>query len=297
MQNMLIRLGLLILFSTMLDGCASVQPQTSQPQLHHSQDRVSTSGLAYDLVGDGQLLVFIHGSNLDHRLWSEQLKYFQNSASVLAYDLRGLGKSASATTAYSDHSDLKRLIEELGFERASLIGLSAGVQVALDFALNYPAMVNRLVLVSPSINGFNPSQSPAYLPELIAALRASDYETADEVLIASALMDTPSEYQALVRAMITDSGQWRLPYHLMQASSLGVLDNFQNVTHATLILLGGDDLPAITELGAMLSQRLANAHIETLASGNHLLNLSQPKSFHDALDRFFNFQPNTSFQK
>ena len=49
--------------------------------------------------------------------------------------------------------DLAALLRALGVSKATLIGLSMGGGIAIDFTLAYPDMVNRLVLASSSISG------------------------------------------------------------------------------------------------------------------------------------------------
>lgn len=55
------------------------------------------------------------------------------------------------------------MLDELHVGRAALVGLSAGTAVAVDFALAYPARVTRLVLASPSVNGFVPKESMEWM--------------------------------------------------------------------------------------------------------------------------------------
>ncbi len=49
------------------------------------------------------------------------------------------------------------LYEEVTDEikKAILVGCSFGASVALDFTLQYPGYVNKLILVTPAVNGFN----------------------------------------------------------------------------------------------------------------------------------------------
>ena len=215
---------------------------------------MSSDGLAYNITGDGELLVFIHGSNLDQRMWAPQVAYFSRFAKVLTYDLRGLGASEKPNKPYSDASDLAHLLDEIDEHSATIIGLSAGVQVALDFASAYPQRVNKLVLASPSVNGFVPKQTPPYLADLIAALKQQDFDGANEVMLSSSLLAVPDEYQALVRKMVTSSRQWSLSYEYIQQPSQPVLTRLEQINLPVLILSGQNDVAAITEMAQLLAQ-------------------------------------------
>lgn len=260
----------------------------SVPSISFSQPVTTASGdgLAYTLAGEGRLLVFIHGSNLDHRMWASQIERFSSNMKVLAYDLRGLGSSNIPTEPYSDVTDLARLLEEVGESRAILVGLSAGAQVALDFAVQRPDQVEKLVLVSPSLNGFVPEQNPAYLSDLIAALRQQDYDRANGVLLDSPIMFVPIESEDVVREMVTSSKQWQLPYGLVQQSPEPVISNLDKIDISTLILLGEEDISAVMELGKYLMEELPNADLIVVPEGHHLLNISNPDAFDSELESF-----------
>lgn len=247
---------------------------------------VSEHGLAYDLQGHGDTVVFIHGSNLDRRMWAEQIEHFSKSTKTLAYDLRGLGSSNVATQAYSDAQDLALLLEELGESNPVIVGLSAGAQVALDFALSNPAYVGKLVLVSPSLNGFAAKQNPAYLTDLMSALKQRDFAGANRVLLESQLMSVATEHSELVGEMVNSSGQWLLPYELMQASKSPAISNLAKVNNSTLIMLGANDIAAIQEIGNYLHAELPNSNLEIIIGGHHLLNLSKPSEFNRLLTEF-----------
>ena len=82
----------------------------------------SANGLEYEVTGEGQLIVFIHGSKLDRRMWAPQVARFCGFAKVLTYDLRGLGASDTPTDTYSDAADLATLLHELGASSAIIVG-------------------------------------------------------------------------------------------------------------------------------------------------------------------------------
>jgi 3-oxoadipate enol-lactonase len=107
---------------------------------------------SYERTGQGPDLTLLHSVGLSTREgWRYQIPALARRFSVLAYDFRGLGKSERGSgplgvAAYV--RDLKVLLDTLGIERTALMGVSLGGFVAQAFALQYPAMVSALVLVS-----------------------------------------------------------------------------------------------------------------------------------------------------
>ena len=72
---------------------------------------------------------------------------------LLAYDQRGYGQTDKPDIAYSmqDYADdAAALLDELGWDKCHVIGVSFGGMVAQEFAIRYPERINRLVLAVTS---------------------------------------------------------------------------------------------------------------------------------------------------
>ena len=103
----------------------------------------------YEIHGDGTSLVLIHGIGACHKLWQPQVEAFSKHFRVIVYDVRGHGESSSYEEKYSIQllaSDLKVLLDSLGITKAHLCGLSMGGLIAQQFAIDYPTMVDKLIL-------------------------------------------------------------------------------------------------------------------------------------------------------
>jgi pimeloyl-ACP methyl ester carboxylesterase len=251
------------------------------------RDARSAAGLAFDLVGEGPLVVLIHGSNLDRRMWEAEVAWLREDTRVLTYDLRGQGESVDPVEPYSNHADLLALLDEVGEREASLIGLSAGAQVALDLALVAPHRVRGLVLVSPSLHGYVPEAMPPFLADLSEALRDGAFERANEVLLASSLMSVPPRFADAVRTMVQDNARlWTIPYSLVEQVQPPAIQRLATVQTPTLILVGENDLEAILAQSRLLAQQLAHVRLVSIPGGGHLLNMTSPEAFRSAVASF-----------
>lgn len=197
-----------------------------------------------------------------------------------------MGNSDKAVEKYSDHNDLLNLLDEIGEREVTLVGLSAGSQVALDFAIAFPDRLQKLILVSPSLNGYVPAENPPYLVDLINAIKSRDYNKANEVLLNSSIMSVPEEYAILVRNMVNESRQWTLPYSLIIQNSVSAIENLEKIKTPVLLLVGENDISAIRDLGKLLEDRLPNANRVVIPNGTHLLNLVNPDGFHREISAF-----------
>lgn len=107
--------------------------------------------VAYRTAGsDGPLVVLIHGMTQQSSTWEELAVHMAGRARLLAIDLPGHGGSENPP---GDHSlgayasTVRDLLLTLGEEHATIVGHSLGGGVALQFAYQFPDMIDRLVLI------------------------------------------------------------------------------------------------------------------------------------------------------
>ena len=105
----------------------------------------------YELIGEGEPLLFIPGLGGTCRVWDPIAPDLASHFSLILVDNRGLGRSVARRKPRSlaDYSaDLVELLDELQLDRAHVLGLSLGGIIAQRFAVDHPSRVDRLVLVS-----------------------------------------------------------------------------------------------------------------------------------------------------
>jgi pimeloyl-ACP methyl ester carboxylesterase len=87
-------------------------------------------------------------------IWDPTFEFLSNSGfHVLRYDLFGRGYSDKPDVRYDIElfcKQLRELIDTLGLDLISLIGLSMGGPISATFAARYPERVRKLVLVDPA---------------------------------------------------------------------------------------------------------------------------------------------------
>jgi pimeloyl-ACP methyl ester carboxylesterase len=122
--------------------------------------KINVIQIAYTRKGTGVPLVLVHGYPLDHTIWNEIIPALENDFDIIAPDLRGFGNSDVIEGQYKIPdlaADIAGLLDQLGIEKASIVGHSMGGYISLAFARAYPERVLGLGLVA--------SQAPADPPE------------------------------------------------------------------------------------------------------------------------------------
>jgi len=104
----------------------------------------------YERRGDGPPVVFVHGAVVDHTQWEPQVEALADEYTVVAYDVRGHGRTGgSEREPYSIDlfaDDLAALLDALDLDRPVVCGLSMGGCIAMTFAARYPDRLSGLVL-------------------------------------------------------------------------------------------------------------------------------------------------------
>ena len=99
--------------------------------------QVNDIRLAYERRGTGAPLVLLHGYPLDHHLWDDVAPLLEDTFDVILPDLRGFGGSSTVDSFYTMEdmaSDIAALLDQLGIQKAAVVGHSMGGYVALAFA-------------------------------------------------------------------------------------------------------------------------------------------------------------------
>ena len=116
----------------------------------------TAAGLHYYEAGAGEPVVMLHGGGPGASAWSNfgtNLPEFATRYRTILVDQPGFGQSEKPeiTSQYFTFSAdaLHKFLDELGIERAHLVGNSLGGGTAVRFALNHPDRAGRLVLMAP----------------------------------------------------------------------------------------------------------------------------------------------------
>jgi pimeloyl-ACP methyl ester carboxylesterase len=109
--------------------------------------------LWHERTGSGRPIVLLHGLSDDHGLWRHVAPAVADGAEVIAVDLPGHGRSGpipdGATIGWMA-AEVAALLDELDLRDVVLVGLSMGGGVAQTVAIDHPARIGALGLVSTS---------------------------------------------------------------------------------------------------------------------------------------------------
>ena len=260
------------------------------PFIANAQPRTGTSsaGLYYEVSGAGDPIVLIHGFSVDRRMWDLQMPALQGRFTVIRYDLRGHGKSAPPSSPYSTSDDLRSVLDAVDVRRAALVGLSAGAQVATDFALAYPDRVTRLVLTAPGVGGMAMPPLPWMQPVLQAAT-AGEPERAASLWAETPIMTLRNDTSAaatLRELVMSNSRVWTFRTNPVQPLTPPAIKRLSEIKVPALVIVGDRDLPHIVEAANVLATGIAGAKLVTMPGAGHIVNIDARERFTEQVVRF-----------
>ncbi len=145
---------------------------TTKPSLA----RVNGVALAYQIHGSGKPLVLLHGGYGTADMFGPTLAVLAAGRQVIGVDLQSHGRTPTVDRPMRFETmadDIAALIRHLGHERADVMGFSLGGGVALRTAIQHPASVRKLVLVS------TPFKRDGWHPEMVMSFNQSGPQVAE----------------------------------------------------------------------------------------------------------------------
>ena len=243
-------------------------------------------------AGQGRTIVLIHGNGQDTRTWQNQIDVFSLGYNVLAYDIRGTGRSSRLPgRPFSHVADLEGILNSKGITDAYLVGISLGGLIAMNFAYQHSHRAKGIVLVSSDLaGGPNDENYIRFLASLKLAMRTGGPEKVTNRYINSPLLRQPMskpKVAKLIKDML-DGYQWELfaedaPSGITKTITRIDLDELKT---PTLVMYGADDIEKFQQNAKILSSEIRDAGLVAIEGSGHFPNLETPEVFNVQVIRF-----------
>jgi pimeloyl-ACP methyl ester carboxylesterase len=156
MRNLAFRL--FVTLAGVLAAMAAVtQAVADQPvKIESRYAEANGTKLHYLIAGAGEPVLLLHGYAQTSHMWRPLIAKLAATHTVIAPDLRGFGASAKPESGYDKKTmgqDVHALTASLGYQRVAVVGHDIGLMVAYAYAAQYPANVDRIVLMDAFLPG------------------------------------------------------------------------------------------------------------------------------------------------
>ena len=245
----------------------------------------------YEVYGRGRPVILLHGWLGSWGLWQETMAYLGRYYRTYAMDFWGFGESGKKRESYNVQDFVTlvdQFMEQLGIERAPLVGHSMGGTVSLSVAIQYPERVRKVVVVGSPIIG----SSLSLLLKLFGR-RAIAYVVYHNLwgLKLSFRMMSPfyTRDPRWPEMMNRDLSSTTLESFLLSISSLRRTDlrpSLSQIKVPAMGMYGDKDIVVHPEQWKPMKEGISHARIERFHSAGHFIMLDEPQRFMEVLRDF-----------
>jgi pimeloyl-ACP methyl ester carboxylesterase len=216
----------------------------------------------YEVAGQGDALVLLHGGMSDSTAWGMQVPAFAEAYGVFTPDRRAHGKTpdVEGPLTYDDMAaDTAAFLESVVGGPAHLVGWSDGGIVALLVALRHPDLVRRQVLIGANFHHEG----------LLDAFHLGDDPDADDVAL----------FKGMYEANAVDPAHWPTFFHkserMWREEPTMTVDDIRRIEVPTLVLVGDDDAIEYDHT-VELFEALPAGQLAVVPGTSHVLMLEKP---------------------
>jgi len=245
------------------------------------------------ILGSGKPFLILHGFLGMSDNWKTLGNKFAEDYEVHLIDQRNHGRSFHSNEfSYSLMvSDLKNYIDHYQLENCILLGHSMGGKTAMQFALNFPEIINKLIVADIA-----PKTYPAHHQYILKALSEVDFTK----------QKSRKEVEAILSNYIPESGviqflmkniyrkeknelAYRFNLSVLSEKYNEVVTTFQSsntFNKPTLFIKGAKSNYITTDDEVLIKQNFTDIHIETISEAGHWLHAEKPLEFYNKIMQF-----------
>ncbi|MCD6659896.1 MAG: alpha/beta hydrolase [Lentimicrobium sp.] len=266
----------------------------------------SGPSIAYVDEGEGDVIIFIHGLGSYLPAWRKNIDSLKTQYRCIAIDLPGYGKSSKTPhsgkmTYYA--SVLKEFIETLGLNKVTLAGHSMGGQISMVAAINYPNLIQNIVLVAPAgFESFTEGQKQWF--RNVMTLDGVKNTPAEDIQTNLAMnfynMPADAEFMITDRLNMRHAADFENYCYAVVQSVNGMVDEpvlgmLHKISQPTLIIFGANDnlIPNRFLNPGRTSKIAENGHklikdskLVMIKQAGHFVQFEKPEEVNNAINDF-----------
>jgi pimeloyl-ACP methyl ester carboxylesterase len=258
--------------------------------------KVEGGQLYYEIAGSGPALVLIHAGVANHSMWDIQFEEFANHFRVIRYDARGFGKTRTDKDAsYSNRQDIKDLLNHLGIDKAYILGISRGGQIAIEFTLEFPERASALIPVAAGVGGYPWKENEFEMPTFIKMEeleKNKDWEALADLHVKVWVDGFYRDGQAdpAVREKLREMCMYNFT-HVEENGTPRQLtppgwERLGDIKVPTLVIIGDIDSATEVEVSHALAEKIPGAKLAIFPGVAHMVNMEKPAEFNKVVIDF-----------
>ena len=253
----------------------------------------------YHEAGSGErgVVLFVHGSGPGASGWSN----FKGNYPLLAEqgyrtivpDTMGYGYSSKPEDGAFSLDDIaaqyKALLDSLDIERATVIGNSQGGAIAINMALNYPDLVQKLVLMAPG--GLETRETYIAMEGIKAMIRVLYKEGISKETMRKVFTLQLHDESLITDEVIEERFQVAMTQHKDNIARIRVANQEERLSEiqcAVLCFWGANDKFCPSSGASKIASRCASSRTMLISSCGHWVMVEYAKLFNELTLQFLN---------
>lgn len=250
----------------------------------------------YEIYGNGEPILFIHGFGGSLRWWDNQKVFFEKDYQVILVDLPGHGQSSWKEVGLLEIAGgIHHLLKDLGLQRINIVANSFGGLVALSLYRLMAEDITRISFVG-SLPKF--ARGPSYPAGLdIEKIRKlsqqfdGDYASILEIFFRSLFTMKERESEAFKKVKLMRQKEI-LPQREALKSFLDILektdlrDRLSSMVCPVQFITGEEDYICPKEVMEWIQEHTPNARLDFIAGAGHLPFLTKVDQYNELLENF-----------
>jgi pimeloyl-ACP methyl ester carboxylesterase len=231
--------------------------------------------------GQGEKILFIHGSGWNTHMWYSQRDYLKSSMEVVLVDLPGHGESSGdGYDSVKECTDaVHEMIREHDLGRCYIAGHSLGGAIAISLSLAYPDMLKGVILIGTGAR-------LRVLPQILEGIINDKENTVRNIseLAFSKKTQSVLKGQAIYETM---KCKGEVIYKdFCACNRFDVMDTVNSICVPTLIICGIDDALTLPKYSLYLHEAINGSRLALIDDAGHMVMMEKPMEVNRAIEGF-----------
>lgn len=251
---------------------------------------INGKSIYYEVQGEGLPILLLNGIMMSTKSWQPFVDSFSSNNQLIRIDFFDQGQSDKLDGQAYTHSIqvevVKAVLDHLNIDKVSIVGISYGGEIAIQFAIKHKTYVDRLVLFNTA------AYTSPWLKDIgrawIAAGKTRDgeayYNTAIPVIYSPQYYETKKTWmdnrkKVLVPVFSNPTFLDQLERLTLSSESFDVQDQLHEIDAETLIVAAEEDYLTPVKEQVYLNQRIKNSHLVKIPNAGHASMYEKPLLF------------------
>ena len=245
--------------------------------------KINDITICYDDLGDSTIpVIFIHGFPFNKSSWQPQMDFLKSKCRVIAYDIRGFGKSTSGgekpgINLFAD--DLISLMDALQIKNAIVCGLSMGGYILLNAINRYPERFHAIILSDTQCIG-DSAETKEKRYKTIKQIEADGLKDFTEafcknIFCQESLNNKKDLVEKIKNIILSTKPETVTGTLAALAQRQEKCFSLNEISVPALILCGKEDIVTPLIQSEFLHAHIKNSKLHSLGNAGHMANLEQ----------------------